>query len=101
MYIRKTINIDEIIVNILNPRYEPQSDEQEEIRLILSGNNQKKILNLMRDIAKYGTDPSDSVIVDYDEELKGYVSKEGNRRTTALKLYKEPELTPLNIEKRD
>jgi hypothetical protein len=97
-YTIKTISINDIHVNVLNPRYEPQQNEIKEMELII---NQGKILGLIRDIAKYGLDPSENLIVSYDKELEAYVSEEGNRRLTAIKLLKNPEITPAFTKNRD
>jgi hypothetical protein len=94
----KKISINDIHVNVLNPRYEPQENEVKEMDLII---NKGKILNLVRDIAKYGLDPSENLIVSYDKELEAYVSEEGNRRLTAVKLLNDPEITPAFTKNRD
>ncbi|MGG3939535.1 hypothetical protein [Anoxybacillus kestanbolensis] len=94
----KTINIDKIHVNILNPRYEPQEDELKEMDLIVS---QGKILELIKDIAQYGLDPSENLIVSYDEKLGVYVADEGNRRVTAVKILNDPDITPHFTKNRD
>ncbi|MBU9714125.1 hypothetical protein [Evansella tamaricis] len=99
MVTRKSINIDDILVNVLNPRFDPQEDEIMEMDLII--NDGSKILTLIEDIARYGLDPSDSLIVSYDENLEIYVSNEGNRRTTAIKILNDPGVTPQFTRDRD
>jgi hypothetical protein len=94
----KSIPINDIHVNVLNPRYEPQESEVKEMNLII---NQGKILGLIKDIAQFGLDPSENLIVSYDNELEAYVSEEGNRRITAVKLLKNPEITPSFTKNRD
>ncbi|MGG3965010.1 hypothetical protein [Heyndrickxia faecalis] len=94
----KIINVDDIVVNILNPRYEPQISEIEAMDLII---NNGKILELMHDIVKYGLDSSENLVVSYDKDLEAYISEEGNRRITAIKLLNDPELTPTFTINRD
>uniref|UniRef100_A0A7U3YD34 ParB/Sulfiredoxin domain-containing protein n=1 Tax=Geobacillus sp. (strain Y4.1MC1) TaxID=581103 RepID=A0A7U3YD34_GEOS0 len=94
----KTIDIDKIIVNVLNPRYEPQESELKEMDLII---NNGKIIELIKDIAQYGLDPSENLIVSYDKELDAYISEEGNRRITAIKILNDPDLIPSFTKNRD
>ena len=97
-HIFKTIHIDNIVVNILNPRYEPQEDELKEMVLILESG---KINALIKDISIYGLDPSENLIVTYDEEVGAFIADEGNRRITAVKLFNNPEVIPNFIQNRE
>lgn len=96
--IHKEININEISVNILNPRYEPQESEMDEMNLMIT---EGKLFGLIKDIAQYGLDPSENLIVSYDENTKMYVSEEGNRRLAAIKLLNDPNVTPDFVINRD
>jgi len=92
----KMIKIKDLPVNILNPRYVPQESEIDEIKMIIKNGNIEK---LMKDIAIYGVDPSENLLVSMDDD-GGYIVEEGNRRLTAIKLLNAPELVPDFIEDR-
>jgi len=94
----EAIEVHKINVNILNPRYEPQESEIEEMNLIIKNG---KLLELMTDIASYGLDPSENLIVSYNKEQDSYVCEEGNRRITAIKILNNPEITPEFVDNRD
>lgn len=92
----KMLEIKDLLVNILNPRYMPQDSEIKEMNLIVENGNIEK---LMKDIAKHGMDPSENLLVMKTKEGK-YEVEEGNRRVTALKLLNHPELAPQIITSR-
>ncbi|QHE60396.1 hypothetical protein FHE72_04575 [Rossellomorea vietnamensis] len=94
----KVINVKDILVNLNNPRFEEQPDEESEIIKILST---KKIFQLMQDISKHGLDPSDLPNLIYNSELKKYIVMEGNRRITAIKVLNDIKNVPSSIEKRE
>lgn len=94
----RLIDIEQIHINVLNPRYVEQESEDHEIEKIIENGDLEK---LMVDIAKYGLDPSENLLLTYDSDLESYIVHEGNRRITALKLLKNPELVPIFVDKRD
>lgn len=94
----KLIDIEKIHVNVLNPRYIEQESEEHEIEQIIKNGDLEKLMN---DIAKYGLDPSENLLLTYDADLDSYIVHEGNRRITALKLLNTPELVPISIDNRD
>lgn len=92
------MKVDDIQVNILNPRYVPQESEIEEMSLIIEKGN--SFLNLLKDIATYGMDPSENLLLTSDDEGM-YIVEEGNRRLTAMKLLNNPNLVPAQVRNRD
>lgn len=86
---RQLIDIDHLIVDEENPRFEAVSTEEDALFSILedqtvaSGN---KVLNLARDIAANGLNASELLIVSPIEGTNNYRVREGNRRVTAIKL---------------
>ena len=89
MGIRKTINIERLIADEENPRFEAVSTEEDALFSILedqavsSGN---KLLNLARDIAANGLNEFESLVVSPIDGTDNYRVREGNRRVTAIKL---------------
>lgn len=88
---KKKILISQLLVNHENPRFEPVSTEREAIDLMISeaGN---EVLNLAKDIAGHGLNPSKSLMV-VDAGKGKFLPLEGNRRVVALKLLHQPDLT--------
>lgn len=86
---RQTIDIERLVVDEENPRFEAVSSEDDALFSILedqslaSGN---KILNLARDIASNGLNASERLVVSPIEGTDTYLVREGNRRVTAIKL---------------
>lgn len=94
---RRTINIEDLVVDEGNPRFEAVSTEDDALYSILadqklgSGN---KILNLARDIALHGLNASELLVVSPIDGTKTYRVREGNRRVTAIKLSLNSERIP-------
>ena len=86
---KKIIPISKILVNTENPRFEPVKNQQEALDLMLSKAG-KAVLNLAKDIAQHGLNPSKRLMV---VEMKdgNFLPLEGNRRIVALKLLHDPE----------
>lgn len=86
---RQTIDVEKLIADEENPRFEAVSTEDDALFSILedqslaSGN---KILNLARDIAANGLNASELLVVSPIEGTDTYRVREGNRRVTAIKL---------------
>ena len=80
-----------------NPRH-PEFDSQREIvEWMTSGIGRigEKLVVLAKDIATFGLNPADRVMVVADAKEKGqFTVLEGNRRLTALKLLNNPDLAP-------
>lgn len=86
---RRAIDIEHLIIDEYNPRFEAVSTEEDALLSILedqavaSGN---KVLNLARDIAANGLNASELLIVSPIEGTDNYRIREGNRRVTAIQL---------------
>lgn len=79
----KVIKISKLIVNPENYRFEPVGNEMDALKIMLDTHN-KEIQQLLVDIMQNGLNPSDPLIV---HNLGGnYITLEGNRRLTALKI---------------
>lgn len=86
---RQIIDVDDLVVDEENPRFEAVSTEDDALFSILkdqslaSGN---KILNLARDIVEHGLNVSELLVVTPIGGAKTFLVREGNRRVTAIKL---------------
>lgn len=86
---RQTIDVDDLVVDEENPRFEAVSTEDDALYSILADqklSTGNKILNLARDIAAHGLNASELLVVSPIEGTKTYLVREGNRRVTAIKL---------------
>lgn len=89
------IDIDKIIVNPENPRHNPVMNLDETFimqQLISNKREANAMYKLIFDIYKDGWYAPSIITVIYDEEKDKYVAWDGNRRTTALKILKCPQL---------
>lgn len=99
---QRTIDVDYLVIDDENPRFEAVSCEDDALFSILtdqrigSGN---KILNLARDIAVHGLNASELLIVSPIEGTNTYRVREGNRRVTAIKLSLFSERIPEDFRK--
>jgi len=64
--INKLIKIKDIHINLLNPRYIEQETEEHEMEQIIENGDLEK---LMKDIAQFGLDPSENLLLSYDDEF--------------------------------
>lgn len=99
---RRTIDVDDLVVDEENPRFEAVSTEDDALYSILA--DQKlgtgnKILNLARDIAAHGLNASELLVVSPIEGTRTYLVREGNRRVTAIKLSLNGERIPEDFRK--
>ncbi|MBQ4796774.1 hypothetical protein F9U41_22395, partial [Pectobacterium versatile] len=86
MYQYKRININDLMLDVQNSRFGDNVDGQREAIKVMVENQGQKIVKLAKDIAENGVDPSERmIVVESDDEEKGFIVKEGNRRVTALK----------------
>jgi hypothetical protein len=86
------IELDKLLVNPENYRFDPVKDQQEAM-LIMLRSQKDKILKLARDIAQRGLNPTRRLMVKEADGGK-YVLLEGNRRITVLKLMSNPAELP-------
>lgn len=93
MFERKLLNINDLVLDVDNSRFGDSVDSQREALRLMLENQGPKLIKLAKDIAEHGIDPSESLIVIQSEENDTtYITKEGNRRLTALKLIENPSL---------
>lgn len=93
----KNIPLSNLKLDPDNSRHEHIPSQVEIIEWMTDGGKSlgTKLYNLARDIVEHGLNPSDRVSVVEDSSDKGkYIVMEGNRRTTALKLLKNPGAAP-------
>ena len=99
---QRHIDIEHLITDEENPRFEAVSTEEDALFSILedqttaSGN---KVLNLARDIAANGLNASELLIVSPIEGTDDYRVREGNRRVTAIKLSLDSSKVPAKFSK--
>jgi len=85
------LELDKLLVNPENYRFDPVKDQQEAILTMLQSQN-TKIIRLARNIAERGLNPTKRLLV---KETNGkYIVLEGNRRITVLKLMTNPNEIP-------
>lgn len=87
----KSFNITNLLLNPVNPRYNPVEHQTESINAMVQ-DQEEKLVTLARHIVENGLNPMEIILVKYDDGK--WVVREGNRRVTALKLLNEPSLTP-------
>ena len=93
-YQKKTIKIDDLLVNPKNFRFEPVTSQKEAINTMIN-KMKRKIKNIAEDIAKHGLNPTEFVSVTKTDKEK-YLVHEGNRRLTAIKLIDNPRIIQLD-----
>lgn len=89
------IDVDKIMVNPENPRHNPVLILDETFimqQLVTNAREANSMYKLISDIYKDGWYAQSIITVVYDENSDKYVAWDGNRRTTALKILKYPEL---------
>lgn len=99
-YAMVSVKLDQLFLWPENPRHEELDGERDAIAELCSSED---IDALARDIARFGTNPAERLILvprDVDEPLTDksvYVVAEGNRRVCAMKLLRDPALAPSRI----
>ena len=92
----KTIDINKLLVNPSNPRFEDVDSENEAIKNIIQ-DNPDKLIKLASDIVENGLNPIDLPLVSPHPDKEGYyIVEEGNRRITAIKLLLSPKLSKVD-----
>jgi len=86
-----SIKIENLLIDLHNPRYEPRSSQRDAL-ITISRDQGLKLYNLAEDIVDKGTNPCDIPIVTQAEEPGFYTVLEGNRRIAALKILCSPSL---------
>lgn len=91
----ETLSIEQLDLDISNPRFKPEKNQTEAMRSLLSVEKDgEKVFALASDICRIGMlDPGDSLYVIESEISTGrYIVLDGNRRLTALRLLSQPTL---------
>lgn len=91
------IKVDDIMINPENPRHNevqlsiPEMGEELIIKqLVRDKETANKMFDLIKSIYESGFIPSLAVILEYKENIHKYIPWDGNRRITALKILKNP-----------
>src|SRR5260370_31160969 len=94
----KNLKIDQLELDVLNPRLKKPADQHEAMQQILDDQG-VKLGNLAESIVEDGLNPMDRLLVIKYETTNGkYTVLEGNRRTLVLKILKNPNvLTGLTV----
>ena len=94
----KNLKIDQLDLDLANPRINKAGDQREAIQRIIEDQDYK-LANLAESIVADGLNPMDRLLVlKSDKRAGGYIVLEGNRRTAALKILRNPAiLTGLQI----
>lgn len=90
-YEYRQIKIADLLLNTLNPRFNPVKHQIETIQAMVE-DQQGKLVKLAEHIIENGLNPTDIILV--RPQGRQWVVLEGNRRVTALKLVNEPDLVP-------
>ena len=85
------LSIDELILDLDNPRVGSTSSQSEALASIVRLNS-GHFQNLMASIRDYGLDPGDSLYVVREEDSLDFTVLEGNRRLSALKVLSNPDI---------
>lgn len=96
-YRDKVIQLSKLKLDTSNPRHPEFESQREIIEWMTSGIGRigEKLVVLAKDIAAFGLNPADKVMVVADKKEKGqFTVLEGNRRLTALKFLNNPDLAP-------
>lgn len=81
-----------LMLDVANPRFETEQEDQREAIRRMAEDQGDKLLNLAEDITSHGLDPSSRALIIAHEDGKRFVVVEGNRRVAAIKLLRNPEL---------
>jgi hypothetical protein len=94
----KNLKIDQLELDLLNPRLKKPADQHEAMQQILDDQG-PKLGNLAESIVEDGLNPMDRLLVIESETTNGkYTVLEGNRRAFVLKILKNPNvLTGLTV----
>lgn len=95
-YVRKQIDINDILLNTENPRFEKVGSEEEALEIMIR-EYEEKIYNLAKHITENGMNPTElSAVIKSNNK---YIVLDGNRRLTALKILNNPDLLNQDFEK--
>lgn len=90
------LSVADLLVDPMNPRFEPVSHQNEAIVAMIE-NQGAKLIELAKDILENGLSPMDIIMI--QQHGAQWIVREGNRRVVALKLINEPSLIPNDNQK--
>lgn len=91
------ISIDQLLVYEDNPRFIKAVSQIDEInKIVIDDAKKKELVTLAESILLHGQNPLEAIGVIFDEETQKYITVEGNRRLTAIKIYRNPLLADAN-----
>src|SRR5260370_15387305 len=90
-----SMELHKLLVNQENYRFKNVTVDQQEAMLTMLQSQKNKIIELAKDIAEHGLNPTKSLEVIETSDGK-YVILDGNRRATSLKLITNPNAIPGN-----
>lgn len=96
----KSISISNLIINPDNDRFESVENEKQAIDIMLTKLGDK-IYYIAIHILENGLSPKPFYVMPSKKSNKKFLVKEGNRRTTALKLMANPKLKPEQVQRFD
>jgi len=97
--ITQRIALENLLIDLKNPRSEEQVSQREAIAE-MALDQDAKLVTLAEDILEQGLNPSELPIVIPGNQPEQFIVVEGNRRITALKLVKSPDLlASINLPK--
>jgi hypothetical protein len=97
----ENVSLGRLFLWLENPRHDPVKTEQEAIRYLCE---KESVLPIAKDIAENGLNPLDRVAFvaipgsSTSKDKQSYHVVEGNRRLSALKLLRDPELAPPKLK---
>ena len=98
-YVRKDINQSQLVVDLGNFRIGDQDSVRAAYHAMIEEEG-ANLANLAEDIVEHGLSPAESLmVIEHPDQKNHFVSIEGNRRITALRLLQTPALaaeTPLH-----
>jgi hypothetical protein len=91
-----TVPISSLCLDLKNPRHESATNERAALTKLVTEEN---VIALAKDIAARGElSPIDGIgVLPHPKEPRLYVVAEGNRRVAALKLLRDPEVSPNDL----
>ena len=94
--IQKKIKIQDLLINLKNPRFVPTHNQSEALDKMISEKG-KELKKLAEDISNNGISPIKRFIVIQKGEK--FYPADGNRRLIAIKLLQNPKLAPEKLQK--
>ncbi len=87
----RSVNIQNLLLNLDNPRYGTTANQNEALRTMVQRQG-RKLTKLAEDIVENGLNPTELVMVTPTDQPERYFVVEGNRRVAAMKLLSSPDV---------